>query len=161
MAFTIFYPFVPFVYLRLNWAVMQKQRTVYITRKVHFNAAHKLYNPNWTEAENEAFFGKCANKYYHGHNFDLYVTIKGSASEDTGMVMDLKKLKKIINTYVVDKLDHKNINHDVDFMEGKMASIENMVVAIWEQLEPHITEGKLHCIKLYETERQFVEYYGE
>ena len=140
---------------------MQKSKTVYITRKVHFNAAHKLYNPNWSEAENEAFFGKCANKYYHGHNFDMYVTIKGVANPETGMVMDLKKLRDVINTYVVDKLDHRNINHDVDFMEGQMASIENMVVAIWEQLEPHITDGKLHCIKLYETERQFVEYFGE
>jgi 6-pyruvoyltetrahydropterin/6-carboxytetrahydropterin synthase len=91
----------------------------------------------------------------------MYVTIKGIANPDTGMVMDLKKLRDIINTYVVDKVDHRNINHDVDFMTGQMASIENMVVAIWEQLAPHITDGKLHCIKLYETERQFVEYYGE
>lgn len=140
---------------------MQKKNTVYITRKVHFNAAHKLYNPNWSEARNEEFFGKCSNKYYHGHNFDMYVTIKGVANAETGMVMDLKKLKDIINTYVVDKLDHKNINQDVDFMQGKIASIENLVVEIWAQLEPHITDGQLHCIKLYETERQFVEYYGE
>ena len=95
---------------------MQKSKTVYITRKVHFNAAHKLYNPSWTEAENEAFFGKCANKFYHGHNFDMYVTIKGIAHPDTGMVMDLKKLRDVINVYVVNKLDHRNINHDVDFM---------------------------------------------
>lgn len=140
---------------------MQKRKTVYITRKVHFNAAHKLYNPNWTEAQNEEFFGKCSNKYYHGHNFDMYVTVKGVANTETGMVMDLKHLKDIINRYVVDKLDHKNINMDVDFMQGKIASIENLVVEIWEQLEPHITDGQLHCIKLYETERQFVEYYGE
>jgi 6-pyruvoyltetrahydropterin/6-carboxytetrahydropterin synthase len=140
---------------------MQKRKTVYITRKVHFNAAHKLYNPNWTEAQNEEFFGKCSNKYYHGHNFDMYVTVRGIANADTGVVMDLKQLKDIINTYVVDKLDHKNINMDVDFMQGKIASIENLVVEIWEQLEPHITDGQLHCIKLYETERQFVEYYGE
>lgn len=140
---------------------MQKRKTVYITRKVHFNAAHKLYNPNWTEAQNEEFFGKCSNKYYHGHNFDMYVTVKGIANTETGMVMDLKHLKDIINRYVVDKLDHKNINMDVDFMQGKIASIENLVVEIWEQLEPHITDGQLHCIKLYETERQFVEYYGE
>ncbi|MES2690222.1 MAG: 6-carboxytetrahydropterin synthase [Bacteroidota bacterium] len=140
---------------------MQKKRTVYITRKVHFNAAHRLYNPNWSEEQNEAFFGKCSNKFYHGHNFDMYVTIKGIANPETGMVMDLKKLKDIINEYVVDKIDHKNINQDVDFMQGKIASIENLVVEIWEQLEPLITDGNLHCIKLYETERQFVEYYGE
>jgi 6-pyruvoyltetrahydropterin/6-carboxytetrahydropterin synthase len=140
---------------------MQRNKTVYITRKVHFNAAHKLYNPNWTEEQNHAFFGKCSNKFFHGHNFDMYVTIKGIANADTGMVMDLKKLKDVINTYVVDKLDHKNINQDVDFMQGKIASIENLVVEIWDQLVPHITDGQLHCIKLYETERQFVEYYGE
>lgn len=140
---------------------MQKKKTVYITRKVHFNAAHKLYNPNWSEEQNEAFFGKCSNKFFHGHNFDMYVTVKGIANPETGMVMDLKKLKDIINEYVVDKLDHKNINEDVDFMTGKIASIENLVVEIWEQLQPHITDGSLHCIKLYETERQFVEYYGE
>ena len=109
---------------------MARSKTVYITRKVHFNAAHKLYNNSWTEAENELFFGKCANKYYHGHNFDMYVTLKGVANPNTGMVMDLKKLKAIINTYVVDKLDHKNINNDVDFMAGKMASIENLVMEI-------------------------------
>lgn len=138
-----------------------RKKTVYITRKEHFNAAHKLYNPKWTAAENEAFFGKCANKNYHGHNFDLYVTVKGIAHEDTGMVMDLKKLKLVIKEHVIDKLDHMNINEDVDFMKGQLASIENIVVAIWEILEPFIENGKLHCIKLIETERNYVEYYGE
>ena len=138
-----------------------RKKTVYITRKEHFNAAHKLYNPKWSEAENEAFFGKCANKNYHGHNFDLYVTVKGVAHEDTGMVMDLKKLKLVIKEHVIDKLDHMNINEDVDFMKGQLASIENIVVAIWEILEPFIENGKLHCIKLIETERNYVEYYGE
>ena len=138
-----------------------RKKTVYITRKEHFNAAHKLYNPKWSEAENEAFFGKCANKNYHGHNFDLYVTVKGVAHEDTGMVMDLKKLKLVIKEHVIDKLDHMNINEDVDFMKGQLASIENIVVAIWEILEPFIENGKLHCIKLIETERNYVEYFGE
>jgi len=132
-----------------------------ITRKEHFNAAHRLYNPNWTDEQNEAFFGKCANKHFHGHNFDIYVTVKGEADPETGMVIDLKKLKKLMHTYIIDKLDHQNLNEDVDFMKGKMASIENLVVEIWNQLEPHIDRGQLHCIKLYETERQFVEYYGE
>jgi 6-pyruvoyltetrahydropterin/6-carboxytetrahydropterin synthase len=140
---------------------MAKPKLVYITRKEHFNAAHRLYNPAWTDEQNEAFFGKCANKNYHGHNFDLYVTLKGYANTDTGMVMDLKKLKAVIKEYVVDQFDHMNINEDVSFMKGKLASIENIVVAIWEQLEPHIENGKLHCIKLVETERNFVEYYGE
>lgn len=138
-----------------------KKKLVYITRKEHFNAAHRLYNTSWTDEQNEAFFGKCANKNYHGHNFDLYVTLKGYADPQTGMVMDLKKLKDVIKTRVVDKLDHMNINEDVDFMKGQLASIENIVVAIWEQLEPNIENGKLHCIKLVETERNYVEYYGE
>jgi 6-pyruvoyltetrahydropterin/6-carboxytetrahydropterin synthase len=138
-----------------------KPKLVYITRKEHFNAAHRLFNPNWSDQENEAFFGKCANKHYHGHNFDLYVTLKGYANPETGMVMDLKKLKTVIKTYVVDKLDHMNINEDVDFMRGQLASIENIVVAIWKELEPHIENGTLHCIKLVETERNYVEYYGE
>lgn len=138
-----------------------RKKTVYITRREHFNAAHRLFNPKWSQEENEAFFGKCANKNYHGHNFDLFVTVKGVANEDSGMVMDLKKLKVVIKEHVIDKLDHMNINEDVDFMKGQLASIENIVVAIWEVLEPHIDSGKLHCIKLIETERNYVEYYGE
>ncbi len=138
-----------------------KKNIVYITRKAHFNAAHRLFNPRWTDEQNEQFFGKCANKNYHGHNFDIYVTLKGVADENTGMVMDLRKLKDVMHEFVLDKIDHKNINLDVDFMKGKMASIENIVVEIWKQLEPHIENGKLHCIKLFETENQFVEYYGE
>jgi len=143
-------------------AIMEnKPKLVYITRKEHFNAAHRLFNPNWTIEQNELFFGKCANKNYHGHNFDLFVTIKGRANPETGMVMDLKKLKLVIKEQVVDELDHKNINVDVDFMKGQLASIENIVVAIWGRLEPFIENGKLHCIKLIETERNYVEYYGE
>jgi 6-pyruvoyltetrahydropterin/6-carboxytetrahydropterin synthase len=138
-----------------------KKNIVYITRKAHFNAAHRLFNPRWSDEQNEQFFGKCANKNYHGHNFDIYVTLKGVADENTGMVMDLRKLKDVMHEFVLDKIDHKNINLDVDFMKGKMASIENIVVEIWKQLEPHIENGKLHCIKLFETENQFVEYYGE
>jgi len=138
-----------------------RKKTVYITRKEHFNAAHRLFNPKWTVEENEAFFGKCANKNYHGHNFDLFVTVKGIAYEDSGMVMDLKKLKLVIKENVIDKLDHMNINEDVVFMKDKLASIENIVVAIWEILEPFIEHGKLHCIKLVETDRNYVEYYGE
>jgi 6-pyruvoyltetrahydropterin/6-carboxytetrahydropterin synthase len=139
----------------------KQQRLVYITRKEHFNAAHRLFNPTWTDEQNEAFFGKCANKNYHGHNFDLFVTLKGYANPETGMVMDLKKLKAVINHQVIEQLDHQNINEDVAFMKGQLASIENIVVAIWDRLEPFIENGKLHCIKLVETERNYVEYYGE
>ncbi len=139
----------------------EKPRLLYITRKEHFNAAHKLFNPNWSVEQNEAVFGKCANKNWHGHNFDLYVTVKGAPDPDTGFIVDLKVLKKIIKEHVIEKLDHRNINEDVDFMAGQMASIENLAVGIWEQIEPHLNDAKLHCIKLYETERNYVEYYGE
>jgi len=138
----------------------EKPRLLYITRKEHFNAAHKLYNPKWTEEENDAVFGKCANKNWHGHNFNLFVTVKGTPNPDTGFIIDLKVLKKIINDKVIEKLDHRNLNEDVDFMTGQMASIENLSVAIWEQIEPELTNCELHCIKLYETDNNYVEYYG-
>ena len=134
---------------------------VYLTRLEHFNAAHKLYNPAWSEEKNNEIFGKCANKFWHGHNFDLYVTIKGSPNPETGFVMDLKQLKYILNEHIIDKLDHKNINEDVDFMKGQLASIENLIVAIWNQILPHLDANCiLHCIKLVETENNYVEYYG-
>lgn len=136
-------------------------KLVYVTRKVRFNGAHKLYNPNWSEAKNEEVFGKCANKNWHGHNFELFVTVKGTPNADTGFVMDLKKLKLVLNDKVVSKLDHSNFNLDVDFLKDVMPSIENISMKIWEQLEPELPEGvELHCIKLYETENQYVEYYG-
>ena len=136
-------------------------KLVYVTRKVRFNGAHKLYNPNWSEAKNEEVFGKCANKNWHGHNFELFVTVKGTPDADTGFVMDLKKLKLVLNEKVVSKLDHSNFNLDVDFLKDVMPSIENISIKIWEQLEPELPEGvQLHCIKLYETENQYVEYYG-
>jgi 6-pyruvoyltetrahydropterin/6-carboxytetrahydropterin synthase len=135
---------------------------VYITRIEHFNAAHKLYNPAWTRERNETVFGRCANENWHGHNFELYVTIKGFPNPDTGFVYDVKRLSKIINEHVIEKLDHKNLNEDVDFMKGKMCSIENLVIAIWAQLAPRLPEEvNLHCLKLYETPRIFVEYYGD
>ncbi|MBT6235308.1 MAG: 6-carboxytetrahydropterin synthase [Bacteroidetes bacterium] len=134
---------------------------VYVTRKVHFNGAHKLYNPKWSEEKNEEVFGKCANKNWHGHNFDMYVTVKGTPNEDTGFVMDLKKLKIILTDKIVSKLDHSNFNLDVDFLKDVMPSIENIVMKIWEQIVPELPDGvTLHCIKLYETENQYVEYYG-
>ena len=135
---------------------------VYLTRLEHFNAAHKLYNPNWSQEKNEAMFGKCANENWHGHNYDLFVTIKGQVNEDTGFLFDVKKLSELIKIHVLEKLDHKNLNLDVDFMQGKMCSTENLAKAIWQQLQPHLpTEVKLHCIKLYETPRIYVEYFGE
>lgn len=134
---------------------------VYITRIEHFNAAHKLYNPNWSREKNDEIFGKCANENWHGHNFELYVTIKGNPDPETGFVFDAKRLSKIIRQYVTDKLDHKNLNEDVDFMRNKLCSIENLIIAIWDQLLPHIPEGvHLHSLKLFETDRIYAEYFG-
>ena len=134
---------------------------VYITRIEHFNAAHKLFNPKWNHQQNEEVFGKCANENWHGHNFELYVTLKGDPNPDTGFVYDVKRLSIIVKKHVIDKLDHKNLNVVVDFMAGKICSIENLVIGIWEQLNPHLPTGvQLHCLKLYETPRIFVEYYG-
>ena len=149
---------VQFLFLQLEFRSIFSM--IYLTRKEHFNAAHRLYRAEWSDEKNQEMFGKCANKNFHGHNFDLFVTIKGTPDEETGMVYDLKKLKILINDHVIEKLDHRNLNLDVDFMEGKMASIENLVMGIWEQLAPHIEGAELHCIKLYETERNFAEYYG-
>jgi 6-pyruvoyltetrahydropterin/6-carboxytetrahydropterin synthase len=135
---------------------------VYLTRVEHFNAAHKLVNKNWDDAHNKEVFGKCANENWHGHNFELYVTIKGMPDPETGFVFDVKRLSIIIKDHVIEKLDHKNLNEDVDFMSGKLCSIENLVMGIWDQLNPHIPEGiELHSLKLYETPRIFAEYFGK
>jgi 6-pyruvoyltetrahydropterin/6-carboxytetrahydropterin synthase len=138
---------------------------IYISRKEHFNAAHKLYNPAWTKEKNIEIFGPCANDNWHGHNFELIVTVKGIPDPETGYVVDMKKLSTLIRTEITEKLDHKNINLDVDFMKGKMASCENLVVEIWKILNLHLpritNRGSLHCIRLYETPRNYVEYFGE
>lgn len=135
---------------------------VYLTRAEHFNAAHKLYNPSWTVEKNEQVFGKCANENWHGHNYELFVTVKGDPDPDTGFVFDVKRLSTIINEQVIEKLDHRNLNIDVPFMKDKMCSTENLAIGIWQQLQPHLPPAvSLHCIKLYETPRIYVEYYGE
>ncbi len=137
---------------------------IYITRKEHFNAAHRMYREEWSEEKNKAVFGKCANPNWHGHNYDLFVTIKGEIKFATGYLMDLKDLKVIINDYVIEKLDHSNINKDVDFMAGKMASTELLCIEIFKQLKKPIEENEgvfLHAVKLYETENNFAEYFGE
>lgn len=137
---------------------------IYVTRRERFNAAHKLYRPDWSKAMNEEVYGKCANENWHGHNYDLFVTVKGKTDPETGYVLDLKLLSKLINSEVISKLDHKNINLDVPFMSGMIASTENLVAAIWNILAPKITETfacELHCLKLYETENNFAEYFGE
>ena len=135
---------------------------IYITRREHFNAAHKLYNPQWSKEKNELVFGKCANENWHGHNYELHVTIKGEVAADTGFVINAKILSRLINEFVLEKLDHKNLNVDVAFLKGKMCSTENLAIEIWKQLLPHLPKGvQMHSIKLYETPRIFVEYFGD
>ena len=134
---------------------------VYLTRVEHFNAAHKLYNHNWSKEKNEEIFEGCANENWYGHNFDLYVTVKGEVDPETGFVMNLKDLSKLVKQHIIAKLDHKNLNLDVDFMQGKMASAEVLIVEIWNHLAPHLPKGvQMHALKLYETHKSFVEYFG-
>jgi 6-pyruvoyltetrahydropterin/6-carboxytetrahydropterin synthase len=134
---------------------------VYLTRLEHFNAAHKLFNPAWSREKNETVFGKCANDNWHGHNYELYVTVKGEPDADTGFLFDVKRLSAIIKEHVIEQLDHKNLNLDVAFMKDRMCSTESLAIAIWQQLLPHIPpEIRLHAIKLYETPRIYVEYFG-
>ncbi len=135
---------------------------IFITRKEHFNAAHRLFKPEYDDAKNLEVFGKCSNPNWHGHNYELMVTVKGEVNSETGFLINLKELSRLINVFVLDKLDHKNVNLEVDFMSGKLASTENLAIAIWDQLDQPIKDAgaQLHRIMLYETERNFVEYYG-
>jgi 6-pyruvoyltetrahydropterin/6-carboxytetrahydropterin synthase len=137
---------------------------VYLSRLEHFNAAHKLYNPNWSEEKNKAVFGPCSNENWHGHNYELIVTVKGMPDPETGFVIDLKKLSILIRENIIQQVDHKNLNLDVPFMQGQLASTENLIIAFWKILEPlipGISSSRLHSLKLYETPRNFVEYFGE
>ena len=135
---------------------------IYIQRKEKFCAAHKLWNEKWDEQTNFDIFGKCSNPNYHGHNFELTVTVKGEIDPETGFVMNLFELKKILRKQIIDKVDHKNLNLDVDFMAGILTSSENLAVAIWNILAPIIVEkgAALHCVRLAETDNNVIEYYG-
>ena len=137
---------------------------IYVSRQEHFNAAHKLYNPDWSKEKNTEVFGPCANEYWHGHNYNLIVTVCGDPNPETGFVVDLKRLSKLIKREVLEELDHKNLNLDVPFMKGKMASTEVLTIEIWKILVDKIPEitvhGRLYSVKLYETPRNFVEYFG-
>ena len=135
---------------------------VYLTRVEHFNAAHKLYNESWSEAQNLEVFGKCANANWHGHNYELHVTIKGNPNPDTGFIFNAKKLSDIIKEVIVERVDHRNLNLDVDFMKGKFTSAENFAMSIWSELQPHIESHgvQLHKVKLQETPNIYVEYLG-
>lgn len=135
---------------------------VYLTRVEHFNAAHKLYNEDWTEEQNREVFGKCANANWHGHNYELHVTIKGNPHPDTGFIFNAKELGDLMKDVIVERVDHRNLNLDVDFMKGKFTSAENFAISIWNELKPHIEKRgvQLHRVKLQETPRIYVEYFG-
>jgi len=139
---------------------------IYISRNAHFSAAHKLNNPKWDQEKNEEMFGVCANENWHGHNFDLTVTVKGEPDPETGFVMNFTDLKQIVNREILDKVDHKNLNMDVDFLKGKMISCETLTIEFWKILDVEVRKAtgdrvSLYRIKLYETPNNFAEYFGE
>jgi 6-pyruvoyltetrahydropterin/6-carboxytetrahydropterin synthase len=134
--------------------------TVSITRQVHFNSAHRLHNPTKSLAWNRRQYGLCTNPHWHGHNYVLEVTVRGSPDPVTGYLIDLGELKRILHRAVVGPCDHRNLNDDVPFLRNIIPSTENLVIAFWQQIEPHITAGRLHCVRLYETPRNFAEYLG-
>lgn len=138
---------------------------VYVIRKEHFNAAHRLFNPAWSDEKNQEIFGPCANNNWHGHNFELIVTVKGMPDPDTGFVYDLKQLGDLIKKEIIDHVDHKNLNLDVPFMKDKLASCEILVMEFWKILAPKIASTSqtavLHKIHLIETNKNSVEYFGE
>jgi len=136
--------------------------TIFLTRRERFNAAHRMFRSEWSDEKNLEVFGKCSNPLWHGHNYVLFITVKGNINPETGCLVNLTLLSQIIRREIIDKMDHKNINLEVNFMQGKIVSSENLAIAIWNELEPHINRLgiKLHCIKIEETENNFVEYFG-
>jgi len=134
---------------------------VTITRRLLFNAAHRVHNPALSDAENQALFGKCNNPNWHGHNYTLDVSVRGEVDERTGYVIDLAVLKRLAEQKAVDLIDHKNLNLDVPFMRGVIPTSENIVVAIWRELAPAIERGTLVRLVLWETPNNYVEYTGE
>lgn len=135
--------------------------TMYITRREVFSASHRLWNPDLTEEQNIELYDKCAGPNGHGHNFILEVTMAGAVQDDSGYVVDLKKLKELIRTEIIAYVDHKHLNHDVDFLQGIIPTSENIVRAIWQKLESKAMRAKLFSIRLHETENNMVEYRGE
>lgn len=134
---------------------------IYITRRETFSAAHRLFIPELSDEENLKIFGKCSHPNWHGHNYTLEVVVAGEIDPKTGFVLDVKKLKEIIHQYVINLVDHKNLNLDTDFMKGIIPTSENICIAIWNQLKDKIPSGKLYSVKLYETENNYFEYKGE
>lgn len=137
--------------------------TAYLTRRERFSSAHRLFRSDFTDEQNLEIYGQCSHPNWHGHNYELYVTVKGELSDQTGYVVNLKTLGKLVQEQVIKKLDHRNLNVDIDFMQGVLTSTENLAVAIWKELyEPIKRMGAtLHCVKIQETENNFVEYFGD
>ena len=135
---------------------------IYLTRRERFCSAHRMFRPEWSDDVNMEIFGKCSNPNWHGHNYVLWVTIKGEPSREHGFVMNINILKQIINEKVISRIDHRNINLEVDFMKDKIATTENLAVAIWNELKSSIEKrgAMLHCVKIEETENNSIEYYG-
>ena len=135
---------------------------IYITRRERFSAAHRMYRKEWTDEKNLRIFGKCSNPNWHGHNYVLYVTVKGEPADDLGFFININSLKQIIKEKIIDKIDHKNLNVEVGFMQGRIATTENLAIAIWDELKPAVEKegAALHCIKVEETENNSIEYYG-
>lgn len=135
---------------------------ILITRRERFNAAHRIFKQEYSDEKNMEVFGKCSNPNWHGHNYILYVTVKGEVNPETGFLINLKELSKVINAYVIEKVDHKNINIEVAFMKDKLASTENLAISIWEVLEAPLKKlnANLHSVKIYESENNMVEYLG-
>jgi len=138
-------------------------QTVYLTRRERFSAAHRMYVPEWTDNQNFEVFGKCSNPNWHGHDYVLYVTVRGNLSEETGLVVNMNVLKEIIKEKIIDRVDHRNLNVEVDFMKGLNATTENLAIAIWNELEEAVrkTGCELYCVKIEETENNTIEYYGK
>ena len=135
---------------------------IYLTRRESFSAAHRMYKPEWSDKKNQKEFGKCSNPNWHGHNYVLLVTVKGDISPDQGFVININNLKHIIQEIIIEKTDHKNLNLEVYFMKDIITTTENLAIAIWNELRPHIEkEGvQLHCVRIEETENNSIEYYG-
>ena len=135
---------------------------IYITRRERFNAAHRLFREDFSDKQNLEIFGKCSNPNWHGHNYELFVTVKGEINKQTGFLVNLKRLSRLIKENVISQLDHKNINLEVKFMNGMLASTENLAVGIWNELEQPIKllGAELHCVKVTESENNCVEYHG-
>ncbi len=136
---------------------------IYITRRERFNAAHRLFRADYTEEENAKVFGKCSNPKWHGHNYELFVTVKGKVNPETGFLINLTDLKLLIREKITDKLDHKNLNEEVDFLQGKFTSTEVLCISIWQELAEEVIHlgAQLYKVKIKETENNFVEYLGE